>query len=415
MLLYIDASLSGISGDMFIGACLDLGLDAAQLETELKKLPLTEHWCLTSHRDQRGSISGIKADFAENPHHHHHEHDHHSHSPHHHPSAHSHHHGRHYSDILKLIQSSTLNDSVKHRASAIFERLGRAEAAIHGVTLESVHFHEVGALDSILDIVGASVALDLLGVTTVHAAVPVDGCGHIHCDHGRFPVPAPATLELLRGLPFQQIDVPHELITPTGAALLSHCVSAFQPLVTSRIHRVGYGLGQREMPGHPNVLRLILAEDTTSSSSLESDNVQMIESNVDDVTGERLGAIATHLMSLGALDVAILPILMKKGRPGHQIQVMCHADLLPKLTEIFFTWTGSLGVRIQSVQRLKLYRTIKTVDTPYGPIRIKCSGSPDLPSSLKAESDDVHQAAEKHGVPPDTVIHSAVSLWKSNS
>ncbi|MEM6822032.1 MAG: nickel pincer cofactor biosynthesis protein LarC [Verrucomicrobiota bacterium] len=401
MHLYLDPSLSGISGDMFLGACIDLGLDAKHLENELKKLGLTEAWELIANPSERCAVTGTKLDFkipehSHSEHHHHHDHGH----SHDHDHTHHHGHGRHFTTIKKLIEDSELKPSVKTRAIAVFRRLGEAEAAIHGKTLEDIHFHEVGAVDSILDIVGACIALDLLDIETIRAAAPVDGHGTIECAHGSFPVPAPATLRLLKGIPLEQIDVKAELITPTGAALLAELVESFGPLGSATIDQIGYGLGQRELPNRPNALRALLYQPAAieASTPFQTDTIQLLESNLDDTTGEVLGNLITQLMEKGALDAVLVPILMKKGRPGHQLQVMCEPAQAKVLAEHIFRTTGTLGLRVRPMERWKLDRQIKTVDTPYGPIRVKEALFNGEVLSRKPEADDVQNAAKSHQV-----------------
>jgi hypothetical protein len=419
MHLYIDPSISGISGDMFLGACIEIGLQPEQFAAELKKLNLTESWQCQHHRSERGAIAGTKLDFTltseSTGHHHHDEHDHshdHDHDhDHDHSHQHKHTHGRHFTTIRDLIHASSLSESVKSRSIAMFERVGHAEAAIHGKTLEEIHFHEVGALDSILDIVGAAVAIELLGITHITAAIPVDGHGSIECAHGIFPVPAPATLKILADHPIKQIDVASELITPTGAAILAELVSAFGPMGDATILKTGYGLGTRELPGRPNVLRLVLCEASQKNApdhAFETDRISLLETNIDDITGERLGHVASALMDAGALDVTVIPVLMKKGRPGHQLQIMCSPDRASALAEQLMRTTGSLGIRIHQVDRWKLSRQVETVSTPYGDIRVKTGSLAGSVITRKPEADDILTASRKHGVSEDEVIRNAL-------
>ncbi|MEM1157336.1 MAG: nickel pincer cofactor biosynthesis protein LarC [Verrucomicrobiota bacterium] len=417
MHLHIDPSISGISGDMFLGACIEIGLDPQHLESELRKLPLPENWSCDFSRTTRGDIMGTKLDFRneghsppkDKSHEHGHSHDQNHDHQHEHHHTHDHSHGRHFTTIRKLIESSELSASVKQRAISMFERVGYAEAAIHGKTLEEIHFHEVGALDSILDIVGAAVAIESLGVRKITSSVPVDGHGSLECAHGTFPVPAPATLKILEGRPLEQIDVASELITPTGAAILAELAESFGPLGKIRINKTGYGLGTRKLKGRPNVLRLLLCEEVESdSNAFETDRITLLQTNIDDITGERIGHVCAHLMDAGALDVAVVPILMKKGRPGHQMQVMTRPDQATALSAELMQATGALGVRVYQVDRLKLQREIRTVETPYGPIRLKVGMLGDAILSRKPEADDVRDASKSHNVSEDTVIQAAL-------
>lgn len=419
MHLYLDPSISGISGDMFLGACIEIGLDPQHLESELRKLQLHEPWKCDLTRTSRADITGTKLDFRDeghsHPHNHNHEHQHshdhdHAHShDHQHHHTHEHVHGRHFTTIRDLIESSKLSPTVKQRAVSMFERVGHAEASIHGKTLEDIHFHEVGALDSILDIVGAAVAVEALGIEQITSAVPVDGHGSIECAHGTFPVPAPATLKILEGKPMNQIDVASELITPTGAAILAEFASSYGPLGEAQIIKSGYGLGTRDLKGRPNVLRLLLCDTATSSRpGFQCDQITLLETNIDDITGERLGYVSAALMDAGALDVAVIPILMKKGRPGHQIQVMAPPEQASKLTEQMMRSTGALGVRVRPTDRWKLKREIREVETAYGTIRVKIGSLGDEVVTQKPEADDVEKACQKHQVSADTVIQAAL-------
>jgi len=392
MILFLDPSLSGISGDMFLGACIDAGLNPDGLEHDLRLLNLEHPWQLSATRAERGSIAGTKLDFlVEEPE--------------------SDAHGRHFSQIRDLIAASGLKQPVKDRAIEMFKRLGLAEASVHGKDLEAIHFHEVGAMDSILDIVGAAIALDQLGVSEVRSSVPVDGSGTIECAHGTFPVPAPAVVALLQGLPFHQTDVQAELITPTGATILAECVSKFGPLGPCRITASGYGLGSRELEGRPNVLRVLLAEANTPAGSgpedFLSEEILLLESNVDDATGEELGAVIETLLENGALDVTLTPCLMKKGRPGTLIQVLASPLSGTHLTRLLHSLTGTLGIRTRLQHRWILPREIRTISTSFGPIRVKGTGSGPEWQPLKPEFDDLKQAAQKYEVPVETVNREA--------
>lgn len=459
MLLYIDPSLSGISGDMFLGACIDLGADPAAIEVSLRQLNLPEPWQMRVQRESRCGLAGTHITFTssgaghhlESEHGHHsnkHQHDHtpnhdheHSHDHHHHgegehhfdPHSHApepqhhHHHGRHFTEIRKLIEQSPLSARVRESAVAVFRRLGEAEAAVHGTDLDSVHFHEVGALDSILDIVGACVALELLEVSEVLAGPPVDGGGTVRCAHGTYPVPVPAVMRLMQGRQLRRIAHEGELVTPTGAAILAGLTTECPTPPAMIVRTSGYGLGSRDFASRPNALRLILGERTANPSapsapaqgSWDRDSVTLIETNVDDVTGEALAALVEELMQNGALDVALVPLLMKKGRPGQQLQIMCRHEDAHALATVIFKSAASLGIRVRKAERWILPRRIETVQTPFGPIRVK-TGSFDGRSIIrKPEADDVVAAAKRHGVSPSVIAaaclnadgdHSACSI-----
>ncbi len=414
--LYLDI-FSGIAGDMFIAALLDLGVDAVKLERELKKLKL-DGYHLHISRGQKSAIAGIKFDVhLAHDHSHPHEHDHPHHETacglhvhehpnetgHHHeaghghlhlrslkfsatPSApHEHHHEgqRNFSEIKKLITDSKLSAWVKQKSIAVFARIAEAEGKIHGLPPNEVHFHEVGAVDSIVDIVGAAIALELLGKPRVFASPVVEGTGWINCAHGRFPVPAPATLAILgaRKIPVSQCEEPHELVTPTGAALLAEFVESFGAMENLVAEKIGFGLGTRENQTRPNVLRAVLGSQSkaqspkskVSASGLdwESDKVAVLETNLDDCTGEILGAFVETALNAGALDVFHTPIQMKKNRPGVLLTVLCAEADADKFSEMILRETTAFGVRKTIAERRKLRREFTEVATTFGKVTVK--------------------------------------------
>ncbi len=392
--LYLDI-FSGISGDMFIGAMIDLGVDAHALEHELEKLG-ARGYHLHTGRGQRGAIAGTKFDVhTAHDHGHGHGHSHgghshgghtHAHDHHHghgHDHAHSHDHGhghehdeeRTFTQIREMIQRSALSAWVKEKSVAVFHRVAVAEGKIHGMPPEKVHFHEVGAIDSIVDIVGACVCLEMLGRPRVLAAHPVEGTGTIRCAHGMFPIPAPATLEILRAraVTLRQCEEPGELITPTGAAILAEFVEGFGALPALAIEKVGYGLGTRENKTRPNVLRAVLGADASgvSANDWESDTVAVIETNLDDINAEILGAFVEKALAAGALDVFHTPVQMKKSRPGVLLTVLCAAGDADKFSELVLRETSAFGVRRTTAERRKLRREIVVVKTGFGDIEVK--------------------------------------------
>jgi len=434
--LYLDI-FSGISGDMFIAALIDLGVDARKLERELKKLKL-DGYHLHVSRQHKSAIEGVKFDVHlahdhnhggvkyELPHEHcsgetacglhlhetkshHHEHDHphheadpgelHSHAHghhHHHEHDHEHHHHddqRTFTQIERLITRSKLSPWVKKKSVAVFQRIADAEGKIHGMPASEVHFHEVGAVDSIVDIVGACIGLELLGKPRVLAAPVVEGTGWIRCAHGRFPVPAPATLAILgaRKIPVSQCDEPNELITPTGAALLAEFAESFAPLSGMTAEKIGFGLGTRDNQTRPNVLRAVLgrtgvAPVSSSRSSKkpgagatrvppeldwETDRVAVLETNLDDVSSEILGAFVESALQAGALDVFHTPVQMKKNRPGVLLTVLCAEADADKYTELLLRETTAFGVRRTFAERRKLKRELVTVKTRFGAVVVK--------------------------------------------
>jgi uncharacterized protein (TIGR00299 family) protein len=392
--LYLDL-FSGISGDMFIGALVDLGVDQRRLEQELSRLGLTEYH-LHFSRAQRGSIAGVKfdvhltADHEHAPHVEEHEHSHspafehahatshsheHGHSGAHSVHSHSHEHSRTFAEIRDLITRCPISDWVKERAVSVFQRIAVAEGKIHGLPADKVHFHEVGAVDSIVDIVGGCIGLEMLGKPMVLASRVVDGNGWIDCAHGRFPIPAPATLAILaaRNIPVSQCAEPHELITPTGAALLAEFVESFGPMEQLAAQKIGFGLGTRENKGRPNVLRAILGEapGPHERHDWETDSIAVLETNLDDINAEVLGQFVETAFAAGALDVFHTAIQMKKNRPGVLLTVLCAEAAADELSELILRETSSFGVRRYRAERRKLSREFVSVSTPYGQVSVK--------------------------------------------
>lgn len=415
--LYLDC-LSGLSGDMFLSGLLDLGLDAREVEHAIASLHLPEHIHLHPQRQTRCGISGLWLK-VEIHHHHHHAHDHpHAHAEAHlhphstHPSTGHHSHGRSFTEISQLLTRSALPPEVKARALAVFRRLGEVEASIHGTTLDEVHFHEVGAVDSILDIVGVCWGLHRLGIRRVLASPLVDGHGTLQCAHGTFPVPAPATLALLKGVPLTQIDIPHELITPTGAALLAEFAESFAPLRDFTTEKIAYGLGTRDFPSRPNVVRLLLGQTSpapSASSSLPgaAEHVAILTTNLDDLTSEHLAHAMDCLMEAGALDVVALPIVMKKGRPGHQLQVITTVQEREKIAGVLLQHTTAAGLRWREEARAVLPRRLITVTTSWGQVRVKVLTLPSGHTRIKAEFEDCRRLAAEHGLSLDQIARAA--------
>lgn len=393
-ILYLDL-ISGIAGDMFIAALLDLGVDAKKLERELKKLKL-DGWHLHISRQQKSSIAGVKFDVHlahehvhyELPHEHctgesacgvMHMHDHaHDHGHAHHHEHHHHDDQRNFAEIKQLIARSKLSAWVKQKSIAVFARIAEAEGKIHGLPPSEVHFHEVGAVDSIVDIVGAAIALEMLGKPRVFASPVVEGTGWIDCAHGKFPVPAPATLAILgaRKIPVSQCDEPHELVTPTGAALLAEFVESFGAMENLVAEKIGFGLGTRENKTRPNILRAVFGHASrithhTSGLDWETDRIAVLETNLDDCPGEILGAFVETALATGALDVFHTPIQMKKNRPGVLLTVLCAEAEADKFAEMILRETTAFGVRKTIAERRKLRREFAEVKTAFGNVTVK--------------------------------------------
>ena len=428
--IYLDI-FSGISGDMFLGALIDLGVDFDLLRNELLKLGLNGYHLHVS-RQQRGGISGVKLDVhldAEHDHAHEHEHEHehagagrHSHrhaEPHSHPHGHrhagEHEHGRNFAEIKKLILGSSLSEWVKQKSVAVFERVAAAEGKIHGHPPEQVHFHEVGAIDSIIDIAGACIALEILGKPRLLSAPVVEGTGWIHCDHGRFPIPAPATIEILgaRGTPISQSDEPHELVTPTGAALLAEFAESFGPLRDFAPAKIGYGVGTRENKTRPNVLRAMLGgTEVAAAHDWETDTVVLLETNLDDLSAEILGHFVEKALGAGALDVFHTPIQMKKNRPGVLLSVLCATMEADRFTELLLRETSAFGVRRQTMERRKLKREITAVKTVFGEVAVKLGRLDGRVIQSAPEFESCRKVAEDQGVPLKQVYEAATKALK---
>jgi uncharacterized protein (TIGR00299 family) protein len=425
--LYLDL-FSGISGDMFIGALLDLGVDSHKLEHELARLGL-DGYHLHFSRSHKGSIAGTKFDVhlagSHGEHGHDHDHDHthsHDHAHHHHAhsseAGHSHDQQRTFLQIKQLILGSPLSSWVKDKSVAVFQRIAVAEGKIHGMPPEQVHFHEVGAIDSIVDIVGACIGLELLGKPRVLASRVTDGNGWVDCAHGRFPIPAPATLAILgeRQVPVTQCNEPHELVTPTGAALLAEFAESFGPMDALVANKIGFGLGTRENKTRPNVLRAILGSVATRASAQDwdTDTVAVLETNLDDINGEILGYFVEKALNSGALDVFHTAIQMKKNRPGVLLTVLCAEADADKFTELMLRETTSFGVRRYSAERRKLRREITEVQTEYGVVAVKIGRFNGEITQAAPEFESCKKIAAQRGVALKAVYEAAAKALKPN-
>ena len=390
---YFDA-FSGVSGDMTVGALIDAGADAKQLIHGLEHLNLGAAY--QTEKVNRFGITATKFHVLEGqgqPHHHAHGEGHdHSHEGELHPHNH-----RGLSQILELIEDAGIPGAVKANARRIFQRLGEVEASIHGLPLEQVHFHEVGALDSIADIVGAAVGLDLLGVDSFTSSPVAAGSGTVKCAHGIMPVPTPGTAELLKGVPLASCPVKGELATPTGAAILTAVVSGFTASPAITIERIGHGAGTKDPIEQPNILRLLVG--TVAGSAGESDSVVVLETNVDDASPEVIGFCQERLFAAGSLDVFVAHGLMKKGRPGFLITVIATPGTESELEAILFREAGTFGIRRHTATRTKLQRESVSVDTPWGPVKAKRGWRYDGFQLTTPEYDDCARVAREHGVP----------------
>jgi pyridinium-3,5-bisthiocarboxylic acid mononucleotide nickel chelatase len=382
-LLYLEP-VGGIAGDMFLAAALDLGVSKAALEEGLRGLDLGE-WRLLVTEAQRHGITGthLEVAYARQP-------------------VHAH---RPLSDILLRIDGSGLPVRARARARAIFETIGRVEASIHGVKVEAVEFHEVGAVDSIIDVCGAALALELLGDPEVCCAPVPLGSGTVQTAHGRMPVPAPATLELLEGqeVRFEGVG---ELTTPTGAALVK-VLASVRPPPQMVVERVGYGVGTREMADRPNVLRATLGRPSVQAA----EGTYVLETNLDDCSPQLLGTLLEALLAAGALDAWVVPATMKKGRPGHLLGVLATAEKRQALAELVLRESTALGVRHYPVERTTLERHHVSVQTPHGEVRIKVGMLGKETLNAAPEYEDVRRLAEEAKVPVKQVWAEALAAW----
>ena len=310
---------------------------------------------------------------------------------------------RHLHHIVSMIEGSTLSDSQRERALRIFQKLAEAEAKVHGLTIDKVHFHEVGAVDSIADIVGAAIALDLLGVERIVCSHVPTGTGFVEIAHGRCSIPAPATGEMLKGVPIAESNVQGELTTPTGAAIVASLVESFGPLPAMSIESIGYGAGQKDFE-QPNLLRLLVGELSVSSAG---DQIVLLETNLDDCPGEAMGHCVEHLWEAGALDVAMSALQMKKGRPGTLLSVQCRPQDADRLAEIVFRETTTLGLRRSTVDRITLPRKAIQIVTPWGEIAGIVAELPDASTRFSPEHDSCREIADKQKVPLSEVVAAA--------
>jgi len=410
--LYLDC-FSGISGDMFVGAMLDLGVSFDELKTELAKLNL-EGFEIEASRVDRSGISATKFDVIQTGSHANQTHSHsHGHSQ---SDSHSHAH-RGLSEIERLIEGSRLKGSVKERALGIFRKLGAAEAKIHNVDVETIHFHEVGAIDSIIDIVGASVCLDLLGVERIEVSHLKLGQGTFKCAHGVYPVPGPATAEILKGIPTFAGDIEGELVTPTGAAIVATVASAFGPQPSLKVQSIGYGAGTRDISGYPNVLRAMVGESLAANPFEQmADQVVVIETNIDDMNPQLYGHVMDQLFAAGALDVLITPVQMKKNRPGHVLTIIAQPADRELLMSTLFAETTTLGCRWRTEERQTLKREHIQVSTRFGKIRIKLGFRPDgTIQGFTPEFEDCREAALRSGVSLKEIQSEAISAYLEQS
>ncbi|MGI9953392.1 nickel pincer cofactor biosynthesis protein LarC [Moorellaceae bacterium AZ2] len=384
---YFDC-FSGISGDMCLGAIISCGLPPEELEAGLKSLPL-EGWQLKVRRVQQHGLAGTDVEVEVKG-----------------PQP-----ERHLADVVEIINSSSLPPAVQEKAITVFRHLATAEARVHGTDPTHVHFHEVGAVDAIVDVVGTCWGLHALGVEEVYASPLPMGSGWVRCRHGHLPIPAPATVYLLEGCPVYGSEVECELVTPTGAALITTLARSFGPLPAMRLKACGYGAGKTLLP-RPNFLRLLLGEDVRGLAATE--DVIVVETTIDDMNPELLPHLVEQLLAAGALDAFFTPVYMKKGRPGMVFTALCPEDSLDAVTAVFFRHSSTLGVRLRREGRVVARRQVVTLQTPYGPVEVKWGASPfgtpgGVSFNAAPEFESCRRAAEERGVPLKEVYMAALA------
>jgi pyridinium-3,5-bisthiocarboxylic acid mononucleotide nickel chelatase len=455
---------SGMSGDMFLGALVDAGVRSSVLEEAVaalgvgarleisrcsrsgisatkvdvwvdgeKDLPREEYWTTRDENvartcPERQSKGPSPAQSTHRDSEHSHEHGHHHHhdnrassdepdalvgTPKPHSHSHEHEHGRGLTEIRGIISKSAISDTAKKTSIAIFEALGAAEAKIHSTSIENVHFHEVGAVDAMVDIVCAAVGAESLGVDEFVCSPLNVGGGTVNCAHGTLPVPAPATVELLKDAPIYSSGIQAELVTPTGAAIVKTLARRFASFPAMKIEKSGYGSGLRDFPGHPNVVRLVIGESPAPSlaSKTTTEMIAVLEANLDDMNPQVFGYVMDRVLEEGALDAFGMPVQMKKNRPGTLLTILCKPEDAGKLTELIFAETTTLGVRRREEARQTLARRWENVRTPWGEVRIKIASMNGTITNYAPEYEDCRRIATEHHVPLKTVIQEATRLF----
>jgi uncharacterized protein (TIGR00299 family) protein len=383
---YLDC-FSGISGDMFIGALIDAGLSFDELDRKLQTLPF-DGYHLEIRKEARNLIVGTRflviPDKKEQPH-------------------------RNLHTVRDIIDQGGFNKAVKKKSIEIFEDLARVEGNVHNLPPEEVHFHEIGGVDSIIDIVGTVYGIETMGIQTLSASPLPLGSGFVKTAHGRIPVPSPATIALLKGVPVFDSGLHHEIVTPTGAALAKGLASSFGPIPPMVIQNVGYGAGKKKLPDRPNLLRILIGHQKTED---QTDTVVILETNIDDTNPEWLGYLMDRLFDAGALDVVFLPVQMKKNRPGIQVQVMGRPEQRDILMEIMFVESTTLGIRFRYGQRKVLESCVTETDSPWGKIRVKKVTNTDGKPFLLPEYEECRKVALENNLPLKEIFYWVMALNK---
>jgi uncharacterized protein (TIGR00299 family) protein len=398
-ILYYEC-FAGISGDMNLGAMIDIGIEPGYLVRELKKLNL-KGYKLKISKDQRKGISGTKVDVLIKGQNSDNQQD---------SDLHNH---RTLSDIQKIINKSNLNDNIKNLSLKIFGKVAEAEAIIHDKNINDISFHEVGALDSIIDIVGAAICIDYLKPDKIYSSTVELGSGFAHCAHGTLPAPAPASVEILKGKPVRRGTVQYEATTPTGAAILAACADEFTDIVNFTIEKTGYGIGNKD-DSIPNVLRVYMGSDITADSTGRISS-SVIECNIDDMNPEYYDYIIDSLFDAGAKDVYITPIIMKKSRPAVKLSVLCDLGTEKKIEEVLFKETSSLGLRKYTVEKIALDRRIEHIKTEFGEVRVKSGFYRNKLIKSKPEYEDCIRIAKEKNIPINEVYRMVEQLMNKKN
>jgi len=379
MIAYFDC-FSGISGDMTLGAFVDLGVPVPWLKSTLSTIPL-DGFDISTASIRRMGIHATQVTVAAGE-----------------ERA-----SRNYDDIKSLIGNAPLSDRVKETSLAVFEKIAVAEAGIHRRRVDEIHFHEVGGIDAIVDIVGAALCVEYLGIETIGASRIPLGKGFVSCRHGTLPVPAPATLEILKGVPVYGTETSSELVTPTGAAIITCLADSFQEMPAMLVDAIGYGAGQRDLENIPNLLRIVTGTATDSAVGHQQDRIILVETSIDDMNPELFGFVMDRLFDDGALDVYWIPIYMKKNRPGTMVQVLCPEEKREAIINTLLAETTSIGVRYYDAHRRILSRELRDIQTTFGTVQVKCITYPDGRIRMVPEYEVCKRIALKEGLPIQSV------------
>ncbi len=385
-ILYFDL-VGGASGDMILGALVDLGLPLDHLKSEWNKLGLSG-WKVEAEKTERQNIGATHLKISI-------------------PDEKSH---RHLSHFKKLLDGSSLSEKVKSRAYLVFLRLAEAEAKVHRTTIEKVHFHEVGGLDTLLDVTGAAIGFDYFGIEKFYTSPFPIGKGSVIAAHGKLPVPPPAVAELVSGFPVRQTEVEGEQVTPTGAAIIA-ALASYEPKLSFQSEKVGYGAGKADFAEAPNLLRLWMGEE---KESYGGDEVTVLETQIDNTAPEVLGFLTEKLLALGALDVYFTPIMMKKNRPAQLLTVLCQPQNEAALTQTVFAETGSIGIRYKSAHRHKLQREMLEIDTVFGKLKAKRAWANGT-EKISPEFEECAQVARERNVPLREVYEAVLAGWRKRN